>query len=273
MTQLAKTKHEEKKQSVLATMASRIEIDPIVLHKTLKETVFKGANDSEFVALCVVANELGLNPLMKQLYAFPKKGGGIEAMVPIDGWLHMINRHPQYDGLSTTDIDDAKGNIIATECTIHRKDRKHPTVVREYLTECRRKTEPWEQMPRRMLRNKAIIQAGRIAFALSGVVDEDDAHVLGERQVTAREVAFDPMVAGVEESKPEPTPEPAPEPEVLTLDNTPETPMERLRRIALDRKLEVEILFIEAGEAGIVKEKHLDLYTDAEIEKVIESLS
>ncbi|MDH5409998.1 MAG: recombinase RecT [Alphaproteobacteria bacterium] len=259
--QLIKTKPEEKKQSVLATMAARIEIEPSVLLKMLKDTAFKGATDSEFVALCVVANELKLNPLTKQLYAFPKKGGGIEAMVPIDGWLAMINRHDQFDGMTTSDIDDDKGQLVACECTIHRKDRKHPTVIREYLTECRRKTEPWEQMPRRMLRNKAIIQAGRIAFALSGVVDEDDAAIIGERQAKGREVEADPMTAGIKKEA------------VLTLDNSPESPMERLGRMALERKVGVDVLFVEAAEAGIVKEQHLDAYTDEEIEKVIASLA
>ena len=34
-----------------------------------------------------------------------------------------------------------------------RKDREHPIIVTEYLSECRRDTPTWKQMPGRMLRH------------------------------------------------------------------------------------------------------------------------
>ena len=168
-----------KKTSALAVMASRLNIDPSKLHETLKSTVFKEANDHELVALVLVANEYGLNPLVKQIYAFPQKGGGIVPVVGIDGWLKIINARPEFDGLTTRDLID-DGKLIAVECTIHRKDRNHPTVVTEWLAECQRPTEPWKMMPHRMLRHKAIIQAGRIAFSITGLSDEDDAETIRE---------------------------------------------------------------------------------------------
>ena len=50
--------------------------------------------------------------------------------------------------------------------------------MREYFAECKRNTDPWNQMPRRMLRHKAIIQCGRIAFGFSGIYDPDDAEYM-----------------------------------------------------------------------------------------------
>ena len=242
-------------------MAERVNIEPAVLHKTLKNTVFKGASDDELVALVLVANEYGLNPLVKQLYAFPTKGGGITPMVPIDGWLHIINNHPQFDGMETEDIRDDKGNLLAVECIIHRKDRKHPIKIREYLTECRRKTEPWEQYPSRMLRHKAIMQCGRIAFGISGIHDEDEARTIGERQATGREVTGDdPMTAGVA-----PKAETAP---ALTLSNELK-PRERLEAEAQRQGLPPEALICDAAEAGLVREAPLDDLTDDEIELIL----
>jgi hypothetical protein len=57
---------------------------------------------------------------------------------------------------------------------MYRKDRSHPTVVTEYLSECIRATEPWK-MQHRMLRHKTLIQTGRYAFGFSGIYDEDEA--------------------------------------------------------------------------------------------------
>ena len=68
------------KPSAINLMASRLSVEPAKLYDTLKSTVFQKATNEELLALVVVANEYGLNPFLKELYAFPAKGGGI---VPI----------------------------------------------------------------------------------------------------------------------------------------------------------------------------------------------
>lgn len=168
------------KPSALATMASRFNVDPAKLHSTLKSTVFKGASDDELLALVVVANEYGLNPLTKEIYAFPAKGGGIVPVVSVDGWNNLANSHPQMDGIEFEDRHDEAGRLIACTCVIWRKDRSKPIKVTEYLSECRRNTEPWK-MEHRMLRHKALIQCVRVAFGFSGVYDEDDARTVAAK--------------------------------------------------------------------------------------------
>ena len=66
-----------------------------------------------------------------------------------------------------------------------RKDRSHPTIVTEYLAECKMTTEPWKKYPKRMLRHKAFIQCARMAFGFSGIYDEDEAHRINGGQVNA----------------------------------------------------------------------------------------
>lgn len=165
------------KASVLAAMATRFGTDPAALMRTLKSTVVpNGASDEQIAAFLIVANQHGLNPFTREIYAFPDKGGGIRPIVGIDGWLRMANDHDQFDGLETkTVFDEQTGELAAVECAVHRKDRRHPVRVTEFLAECRRNTEPWKQHPARMLRHKAIIQALRVAFSFSGIEDEDDA--------------------------------------------------------------------------------------------------
>jgi phage recombination protein Bet len=161
------------KPKALAVMANRLNVDPQKLLQTLKDTVFKGANDSELLTLVVVANEYGLSPLLKEIYAFPAKGGGIVPVVSIDGWISMVNRQPQLDGLEFAWTGEEMPESCT--CTIYIKNRTHPVRITEFYKECVRSTEPWKQMPRRMLRHKALKEAARVAFGFSGVTDEDEA--------------------------------------------------------------------------------------------------
>ncbi len=166
----------QNKVSALGLMAARLNVEPGKLLDTLKETVFRGASNNELLALVVVANEFGLNPLLRQLYAFPGKNGGIVPMVPIDGWCAIVNRQHNFDGCEFSYVEDEQsGKPHSCTCTMHLKDRSRPVIVTEYYNECYRKTEPWTTMPRRMLRHKAYIQAGRLAFGFTGVFDEDEA--------------------------------------------------------------------------------------------------
>ena len=174
--------------SALGVMASRFNVEPDKLLSTLKSTCFKGASNDEMLALVVVANEYGLNPLTKEIYAFPAKGGGIVPVVSVDGWIRIINDHPQMDGIEFEWEKDAKTNEpISCTAIIHRKDRSHPTKVTEYLSECRRNTDPWK-MTHRMLRHKALIQGGRVAFGFGGIYDEDEALDIASRVKNAKPV-------------------------------------------------------------------------------------
>jgi phage recombination protein Bet len=169
-----KTKPPENKPSALNLMASRLSCDPAKLLATLKATVFKGANDEEVMALCLVANEYHLNPLLKEMYAFPAKGGGIVPVVSVDGWNKMLLRQPQYDGKKFTFERAEDGHPISCTATIFVKGRDHAEEITEYFDECQRNTDNWKNMPHRMLRNRTLCQASRMAFGFSGVYHEEE---------------------------------------------------------------------------------------------------
>lgn len=180
-TQLAKTT-----SSPLAIMAAKFNADPAKLLDTLKATVFSAArNNEELQALVIVSNQYGLNPLTKEIYAFPAKGGGIVPVVSIDGWANLANSHPAMDGVDF-EWEHSDGKLVSCTAIIHRKDRTHPTRITEYLSECKRATDPWK-MEHRMLRHKAFCQCVRIAFGFSGIYDEDEAErITSTRDVTPR---------------------------------------------------------------------------------------
>jgi phage recombination protein Bet len=166
------------KPTLIGTLAAKYNMDPDLFYKTIRATVMPGnATHEQAAAMLMVAHEYGLNPLLKQIYAFPSKGGGITPMISIDGWCELLNRQPQYDGVHFEDHLDSEGAVYAITCTMHRKDRNHPTVVTEYLDECKRATDAWRQSPKRMLRHRALIQAARYSFGLSGAFDPDHAEI------------------------------------------------------------------------------------------------
>lgn len=175
---------------VVAKMAERFEMQPAEFEKTVRATVCpSNITNEQFVAFLMVAKEYNLNPITKQIYAFPSKGG-IVPIVSIDGWIRIINENPQFDGMEFVDNVDG-GKLVSIACRMYRKDRARCTEVTEYMSECVRGTDTWKQWPARMLRHKATIQAARYAFGLSGIYDEDEAQRIGqakEKDMGAAEV-------------------------------------------------------------------------------------
>tara|TARA_R100001244_G_scaffold95933_3_gene71946 strand:+ start:567 stop:1235 length:669 start_codon:yes stop_codon:yes gene_type:complete len=180
----------EPKLSALAVMAERLAIEPQKLHQTLKQTVFKNASDEEMVALVVVANEHGLNPLCREIYAFPGRGGGIVPVISVDGWIRIMNSHPKFDGIHFNTTIDEEGAPVSIACTIWVKGREKPTVITEFMSECQRNTEPWNQYPHRMLRWKALAQGVRTAFGFAGYVDSDEAAPKVEKESNETKPVF-----------------------------------------------------------------------------------
>jgi len=189
--------------SLVEKFAARYSIEPDKLLSILKATAFKQpvdrktgeipqATNEQMAALLVVADQFGLNPFCREIFAFSDKTGGIVPVVGVDGWAKIINSHPAFNGMKF-DLEMDKDNKlpVSMTCTIWRKDRLHPVVVTEYFDECNKPPKtgidsktgkewtaqpgPWQTHPKRMMRNKAMIQAGRVGFALVGIYDDDEA--------------------------------------------------------------------------------------------------
>ena len=175
------------------------------LIETLKATAFKGeVTNAQMTALMVVANQYGLNPWTKEIYAFPDKNNGIVPVVGVDGWARIINDNPQFDGMEFAQPDEmvrmpgANSDAPAwIECAMYRKDRTRPVIIREYLDEVYREPfkgkfgpviGPWQTHPKRFLRHKAMIQCARMAFGYGGIYDQDEAERITERDMGAAEV-------------------------------------------------------------------------------------
>lgn len=170
--------------SVLARMAAQYGIEPNKLYAALAKVAFRqktAPSTEEMLALCLVANRYGLDPFAKQIHAFRSKDGLLVPVVGIDGWLAIINRQPSFDGL---EVNYAANAVVCdgvelpewVECVIYRKDITRSIKIKEFAQECFvASSSVWHRFGRRMLRHKAIIQAARVAFGISGIYDEDEA--------------------------------------------------------------------------------------------------
>lgn len=141
------------------------------------------ASNAELAVITGVCATYGLNPLVKECAAFIS-GGKLQIVVMIDGWYKLVNRQPDYDGVEFEEHFNDKGDLVSTTCKMYLKTRGRPVCVTEHMTECRdQKSSVWQKWPARMLRHKAFIQAARMAFGISEVVDDDEAaRITGSHQ-------------------------------------------------------------------------------------------
>lgn len=217
--------------SLIEKMAAKYHVEPSKMLGTLKATAFKvkdcEATNEQMMALLVVADQYGLNPWTREIFAFPDKSG-IVPVVGVDGWSRIINDHPQFDGMSF-EQDNEK-----CTCTIFRKDRSHPIGVTEYLVECKRGTQPWSSHPKRMLRHKAMIQCARLAFGFGGIFDQDEAERIIERDMGTADVTS--TVVAMPQSK-------------------SQKPAERVIESAAPPQTESVVLPSDAGATGSIQEE------------------
>lgn len=196
--------------SLVVKLADKFGVDADKLLHTLKATAFRQRDGIEItteqlMVLLIVADTYNLNPFTKELYAYPDKNNGIIPVVSVDGWSRIVNENPAYDGVDFTYseemVETGKGGKKAhawIECALYRKDRAHPTRVREYIDEVYREPiivnrkngngtyevqTPWQTHTKRLHRHKTFIQSARIAFGFAGIYDQDEAERIIEAEV------------------------------------------------------------------------------------------
>lgn len=205
-----------RQNSLFAQLAKKYKITEQDLLNTLKNTIMKpdktgrAATDSEIITFLLVASKYDLNPFTKEIYAFPDKRAGIVPIVGVDGFITLANRQREMNGYEVSWSEDMVTNDGAKQCPswcevkVYRKDRDHPTIVREYLDEVYREpfkskegyiaSGPWQTHTKRMLRHKTLIQALRVAFGFVGIYDEDEAQRIIEATNEMPQITMKPAV-------------------------------------------------------------------------------
>ena len=132
------------------------------------------ASNAELTVVAGICGTYGLNPLVREAHAFVS-GGKLQVIIGVDGWVKIMNRHPDFNGVEFVDNLDGK-DLVSITTKIHIKGRDFPICVTEYMDECYQSKSPaWQKFSKRMLRNKSLGQCIRIAFGISEIIDNDEA--------------------------------------------------------------------------------------------------
>lgn len=201
-------------------------------YKMISNYGAQNVTKEDIFTFLIQCKNLGLNPLLKQIYGFVSRGK-LAIVVSIEGWNAIANRSPQFDGcsfefgpfttreLSYNKITYNRGtktnnNVTVkrsvadwVKCIVYRKDRTHPIVITTFFDEAYTGSEPWATMPMTMLQNRAFVNSVRKAFNVSAYSEDD-------RFINFDTPAAEPLNANaVEITEPtEPVSVPAPAPEL-----------------------------------------------------------
>lgn len=205
-------------------------------YKMISNYGAQNVTKEDIFTFLIQCKNLGLNPLLKQIYGFVSRGK-LAIVVSIEGWNAIANRSPQFDGCSfefgpfttrelsynkitynrgtkTTNNVTVKRSVADwVKCIVYRKDRTHAIVITTFFDEAYTGSEPWATMPMTMLQNRAFVNSVRKAFNVSAYSEDD--RFINFENVPAPS-STEPMTANaVEIAEPtEPVSVPAPAPEL-----------------------------------------------------------
>lgn len=165
-------------------------------YKMISNYGAQNVTKEDIFTFLIQCKNLGLNPLLKQIYGFVSRGK-LAIVVSIEGWNAIANRSPQFDGCSfefgpvtVRDLSYSKtsynhgqktNNMVTVKrsvadwikCIVYRKDRSHPVCVTTFFDEAYTGSEPWATMPMQMLQNRAFVNSVRKAFNVSAYSEDD----------------------------------------------------------------------------------------------------
>lgn len=150
--------------------------------ETIKQTVAKGANDSQLALFLQVCKSRGLDPFLKQVYYTPQ---GI--ITSIDGFRAIAERTGCYAPGPTRFEYDENKNLLAAYVTVKKlvAGMWHEVEESAFIEEYRGTSPIWRKMPRVMLAKCAESRALRRAFSsdLSGLLTQEEMDQAGVPQV------------------------------------------------------------------------------------------
>lgn len=96
------------------------------------------------LALLRIAREHHLDPIKEEVALALHDDYHWRAFITVEGYSKLLNGHPAFDGIAFTQSPETTNDIpIWMECTIYRKDRSHPIVIREYFEEVKGELAIW----------------------------------------------------------------------------------------------------------------------------------
>ena len=151
---------------VLKRAANAIALTPKEL--TLWFSYYPQVSEATQETCLRLITEYNLNPRADEIDLVQFEAGHWQVFITINGWAKLINAHPAFCGIEFSEASELEEGVpLWMGCTIYRTDRIKPIEIREYFTEMKTEHIAWQQMPRRMLRHRAMQQCARLAFGIT----------------------------------------------------------------------------------------------------------
>jgi len=171
-----------------------------------------------------IAKNMGLNPILKEIFFVPRKakvnGQWVEKIEPMlgrDSYLKVAHSINKFKGMETTTELKQVPNLVNGEwkqssdlvatCKVWRKDSDMPFVVEVRYSEYVQKTKDgiitkfWKEKPDTMIKKVAESQALRKAFSINGAYSEDEIeYIPNEQRPQIQEDVLDVMIEPKQEN-------------------------------------------------------------------------
>jgi len=156
------------KESPLAGLAAKRRMDLDVYVSDLATVYMRGFSEIQVRKVTGDIASLDLCPFEGQVLIL-QRAGKVETGVTLKGWMALAQRR----GISSVDTEYAQSEDGDTCCTGIVTVDGGTFKRTEFLSECKRPTPIWKQMPKRMLGHRAVIQALRMACGGAAPVAEE----------------------------------------------------------------------------------------------------
>ena len=162
----------------------------------VKANIAKGVNDSELAYFLNVCKTVGLNPFIKEIWAYKDNRGNLLVFAGRDGFLTKAQQSPTYNGLRSSEVREKdeyqadipngtikhtfsfkdRGPIVGAYAIVFRKDGE-PTVESVEFSRYNRNFGAWKTHPEDMIKKVAETKALKKAFGISGIQSEYEYNV------------------------------------------------------------------------------------------------
>ncbi|GAC1439069.1 MAG: hypothetical protein NVSMB58_35410 [Terriglobales bacterium] len=183
--------------------------------QTIKDTVAKGANDSQLEMFLTICNQYQLDPFLKEIYFVP----GVGVMTGRDGYLKVAMRDANYDGIVSAAVCEGdefeinpvlpevkhkfgakRGEVIGAYALVFHKQRR-PAVCFAPFSEYRKSSSIWQTYKSAMICKVAEVLALKRQFGINGLVTEEEIGLQSAAEEGQRESYADVSARRIAETK------------------------------------------------------------------------
>lgn len=155
---------------------------------TIKDTVARGASDSQLEMFLTLAEKYSLDPFLREIWFVPSVG----IITGRDGYLKIAQRDPEFDGIVSAAVCEGdefaiepitptvqhkfgakRGAVIGAYAVVFHK-RRRPTVCFAPMTEYKKSSQVWQTYQSAMICKVAEVLALKRQFGISGLVTEEE---------------------------------------------------------------------------------------------------